>query len=131
MTIKKKIASLAIAFTALAASAIMVSATSIDWNVNLPRFGGNVTIINDVKSSTSSSAKNRIDFIGGDYDEMEVWMNVNGTKTYGKSSQYEGNGAYTMTMGGSKGSGTTVVVKGENASNTFVNVTARGYCNIY
>lgn len=131
MTAKKKIVSIIAACGAVAAMSITAYATSINWNVNLPVLSGNTTLINDTKSSTTSYATNRIDFIGGDYDSMDVWMYVDGTKTYGKTRQYEGNGSYTMTMGGSKGPGTAVQVYGENGTNTWVNVTARGYCDIY
>lgn len=131
MTMKKKIVSIIATCAAVSAMAITASATSINWDVNLPIMGGNATIIDDTKSSTTSYATNRIDFMGGSYDAMEVWMYVDGTKTYGKSRQYVGNGAYTMTMGGSKSAGTEVQVYGENASNVLVNVTARGYCDIY
>lgn len=107
-----------------------VFATSINWSVNLPPWGGNVVLINDTKSSTSSYATNRVDFIGGPYPAMEVWMKVEGKKVYGKAKHYKGEGTYTMPFGGSKSAGTAVEVIGENASNTYVNVSADGYCDI-
>ena len=131
MTMKKKVLSAIVACVAVVAMAFTAYATSINWNVNLPNWGGNAILIDSEKSKSSDHATNRIDFMGGDYDSMEVWMKVDGSKTYGKTEQYKGNNDYTMTMGGTKDKGTKVVVYGENASNTYVNVTARGYCNIF
>ncbi len=132
LKLKVRYVALALSCVVMASMGITASATSINWNVTLKPLGGNATLIDSTTSSSSTSyATNQINSMGGDYTAMDVWMTVNGTKTYGKTRQYLGAGSYTMTMGGDQSKGTSVAVYAENASNVLVNVSASGYCNIH
>lgn len=59
MTMKKKIVSLIAACGVMSAIAITASARYINWNVTLPKLGGNV----DTKSRTLSHATNLTIFL--------------------------------------------------------------------
>lgn len=117
----------AIAVVSMTAMGIIAHAADLSWTVNLPRFSGNAVLIDDEMDGASSYGTNRIDFMGGDYDCMDVWVKIDGNKVYGKTTQYVGEGDYTMNYGGTKNAGTRVIVYGENGSWTTVNVTASGY----